>query len=200
MFAPSSTPITGRVIDLLSLKKSCRTFTTDVTSRISTWTRTNNVTWICRLSSWSSRPHWRTRFLCLGDGENSCTARDALEHAGYFFMAERIEEQSFDRCDAASQLFANVELAFFIEVHMDDLHGIRQRPTLDLIQTNFSQKDHFKIWTVYEVRMRYEHVKCERVLHDDRTYIVPNSKCFGVVLQSMVLTNCKQAPTPSVAG
>ena len=83
---------------------------------------------------------------------------------------------------------------------MDDLHGIRQRPTLDLVQTNFSQKDHFKIWTVYEVGMIYEHVKCERVLHDDRTYIVPNSKCFGVVLQSMVLTNCKQAPTPSVAG
>ena len=116
------------------------------------------------------------------------------------FMAERIEEQSFDRCDAASQLFANVEVAFFIEVHMDDLHGIRQRPTLDLVQTNFSQKDHFKIWTVYEVGMRYEHVKCERVLHDDRTYIVPNSKCFGVVFQSIVLTNCKQAPTPSVAG
>ena len=83
---------------------------------------------------------------------------------------------------------------------MDDLHGIRQRPTLDLVQTNFSQKDHFKIWTVYEVGMSYEHVKCERVLHDDRTYIVPNSKCFGVVLQSMVLTNCKQAPTPSVVG
>ena len=82
VFAPSSTPITGRVIDFLSLKRSCRTFTTDVTNRISTWTKTNNVTWICRLSSWSSRPHWRTRFLCLGDGENSCMARDALEHAG----------------------------------------------------------------------------------------------------------------------
>ena len=82
VFAPSSTPITGRVIDFLSLKKSCRTFTTDVTNRISTWARTNNVTWICRLSSWSSRPHWRTRFLCLGDGANSCMARDALEHAG----------------------------------------------------------------------------------------------------------------------
>ena len=82
VFAPSSTPITGRVIDFLSLRRSCRTFTTDVTDRISTWTRTNNVTWICRLSSWSSRPHWRTRFLCLGDVENSCMARDALEHAG----------------------------------------------------------------------------------------------------------------------
>ena len=49
---------------------------------------------------------------------------------------------------------------FFIEVHMDDLHGIRQRPTLDLVQTNFSQKDRFKIWT--------GHFKRQRVLHDDR--------------------------------
>ena len=29
---------------------------------------------------------------------------------------------------------------------------------------------------------------------------VPNPKHFGVVLQSTVLTNCKQAPTPSVVG
>ena len=48
--------------------------------------------------------------------------------------------------------------------------------------------------------MRYEHIKCERVLHDDNTCIVPNSKCFGGELQSMVLTNSKQTPTPSVAG
>ena len=62
------------------------------------------------------------------------------------------------------------------------------------------QKIRFKIWTVHEDGMRYEPFKRERVLHDDMIEIVPNPKHFGVVLQSTVLTNCKQAPTPSVVG
>ena len=70
----------------------------------------------------------------------------------------------------------------------------------DRDQTNFSQKMRFKIWTVYEVGMKFKHFKRERVLHDDRIEIVPNPKHFGVVLQSTVLTNCKQAPTPSAVG
>ena len=53
---------------------------------------------------------------------------------------------------------------------------------------------------VFEEGMRYEPFKRERVLHNDRIEIVPNPKHFGVALQSTVLTNCKQAPTPSVAG
>ena len=69
--APSSIPSMGRVFDDLSFKKSYRTFTTDVTIRISTWTRTKH-----------SRLYWRIRSLSFGDCENSCMARDALEHAG----------------------------------------------------------------------------------------------------------------------
>ena len=42
-------------------------------------------------------------------------------------MAERLEEQSFDRCDAAPQFFANYELDVFSEVYMDDFHGTRLR-------------------------------------------------------------------------
>ena len=79
---------------------------------------------------------------------------------------------------------------------MDDLHGIRPRPAQDLVQANFSQRIRFKIWTVFEVGMKFKHFKRERVLHDDRTEIVPN----GAVLQTMVLTNCTPAPTPSVVG
>ena len=135
MFTPSSTPITGRVIDFLSLKRSCRTFTANVTSRISTWTRTNNVTWICRLSSWSSRPHWRTRFLCLGDGENSCMARDALEHAGLISWQNELKSRVSTDVMQRHNSLQMLSWLFFIEVHMDDLHGIRQRPTLDLVQT-----------------------------------------------------------------
>ena len=43
-------------------------------------------------------------------------------------MAERLEEQSFDRCHAAPQFFANYELDVFVEVHMDDLHGTGPTP------------------------------------------------------------------------
>ena len=84
---------------------------------------------------------------------------------------------------------------FFNLVHMDDLHGTGPTPALDLVQTNLS-----KIWTVYEVGMRYEHLKRERVLHNDKTEITKKQKFLRVVLHSMVLTNCKTTPTPSVVG
>ena len=70
--APSSTPSMGRVFDNLSFKKSHRTFTTDVT----------NQYFHVDEDEKNSRPHWRMRSLCFGDGENSCMARDALENAG----------------------------------------------------------------------------------------------------------------------
>ena len=74
----------------------------------------------------------------------------------------------------------NFELdVFSIELHMDDLHGTGPRPALDLVQTNLSQEIRNKVWTVYEAGMREEHLKCGRVLHDDRTETVPNSKVPG---------------------
>ena len=68
-------------------------------------------------------------------------------------MADRLVEQSFDRCDAAPQFFANYELDVFIEV-MADLHGTGPGPALDLVQTNLSQKIRFNIWTVHQVGMK----------------------------------------------
>ena len=106
-------------------------------------------------------------------------------------MAERFEEQSFDRCDAAPQFFANYELDVSIEVHMDELHGIGPRLAVDLVHTNLSHKIRFTIWTVYEVDMKYEHFQRERVLHNDKTEITPNPKYLRAMLYSMGLTNCK---------
>ena len=83
---------------------------------------------------------------------------------------------------------------------MDDLHGTGPRPALDLVQSNLSQKIRSQIWTVYDVGMRYEHLKRERLLHNDRTEVTPKPKYLRVVVHSMGLTNVKPAPTPSTAG
>ena len=48
--------------------------------------------------------------------------------------------------------------------------------------------------------MKYEHLKRERMLHNDKTQMTPKPKNLRVVLRSMELTRCKPAPTPSVAG
>ena len=93
----------------------------------------------------------------------------------------------------------NYALDVSIEVHTDDLHGTGPKPALDLVRTNLSQTIRFKVRTVYDMGMRYEHLKRERVLHEDRTEIVPNSKYLRVVLYSMGLAICKPAPAPSVA-
>ena len=75
---------------------------------------------------------------------------------------------------------------------------ISTAPDRDL--TNLSQKIRFKIWTVYEVGTRYEHLKCGRVLHNNKSEITPKPKFLRVVLHSMGLPNSKPALTPSVAG
>ena len=51
-------------------------------------------------------------------------------------MAARLEEQSFDRCDAAPQFRVDYELAVFIQLHMDDLRGAVPRLAVEQIQTN----------------------------------------------------------------
>ena len=74
---------------------------------------------------------------------------------------------------AAPQFSANYELEVFIEVHMDDL--IDTTETCAGLGPNQPFTEiRFKIWTVYEMGMRYEHLKRERVLHGDTTEIVPN--------------------------
>ena len=78
---------------------------------------------------------------------------------------------------------------FSFEVHVYDLHGTGHRPALDLVQTNLSQKIRFKVWTLNEVGVRYERLERERVLHNDRTEIVPNPEHLRVVLHSMALAN-----------
>ena len=52
-------------------------------------------------------------------------ARDALENAGWISWQKALKKQSSDRCVAAPQLFANVELAVFIEVHTWHSTGTR---------------------------------------------------------------------------
>ena len=127
-------------------------------------------------------------------------ARDALEHVGYISwqnaLMSSVSTVVMQRHNSLHMLSWLVSSGYT----WNDLHGIGPRPAQDLVQTNFSKKIRFKIWTVYEEGMRYEHFKRERVLHNDMIEIVPNPKHFGVVLQSTLLTNCKQAPTPSVVG
>ena len=47
---------------------------------------------------------------------------------------------------------------------------------LALVRTNLSQTKRSKLWTVYEMGMRYEHLKREQVLYGDRSENVPNPK------------------------
>ena len=70
--------------------------------------------------------------------------------------------------------FANSELDVFIEVHLDDLHALDRDQRWTWSKPTSHRTSFFKIWTVHEVGMRYEHVNHERVLHNSRTEVVLN--------------------------
>ena len=197
-FALSSTPSKGRIIDNLSLKKSHHTFTADVTNAY-LLVDEDVECYMDPPSEWleqqaelenSTSVLWRQRKQLYGRRRAGTRWVD--------FMAEHLAEQRFDRCEAAPQFFLNYALHVSIGVHMDDLHGTGPKTALDLGRINLSQTILFKVRTVYDIGMRYEHLKRKRVLHEDRTEIVPNPKYLIVVLYSMGLKTCKRAPAPSV--
>ena len=181
-FAPSSTTSTGRIIDYLSLKNSYHTFTADVTNAYFHVDEDEEcyvdppAEWLEQQAALENPTSvlWRLRKQLYGRRRAGTRWVD--------FMAEHLAEQSFDRCEAAPQFFVNYALDVSIGVHMDDLHGFGPKLALDLVRINLSQTIRFKVRTVYEMGMRYEHLKRERVLHEDRTEIVPNP----TVLESSV--------------
>ena len=184
VFAPSATLSTESIVDCVSLNRSYHAFIADVTNAYFLVDEHDECYVDHWLREWSSKLHWGIRPLCFGDCENSCMVGDALERAGQTSW-QRLEEQSFDRCDAAPQFFANYELDVFIQVHKDDLHGTGPRLALEQIQANLSQRIPCSIWTVTEVGTRYEHLERERVLDNHRTELVPNEKKQRVLLHNM---------------
>ena len=132
---------------------------------------TNSDTWTHRLSGWHSKLHSEIRPPRFGDCEKQLYGRRRAGTRKADFMAERLEEQSFDRCDAAPQFFANYKLDVFIALHMD---------------ANFSLTIRFKIWTMHETSSVKECCTVTRL-----------RSCLS---HSMGPTSCKPAPTPSVAG
>ena len=173
----------SRQANYLSLKKSYHTFT-DVTNA---YFHVDE----------DGKQHWESDFCVMETAKTSvrtATRWNTLRR----LHGRHLDEQSLDRCEAAPQFFVNYALDVPIEVHMYDLHGNGPKTALDLSRINLSQTIRFNVRTVYEMGTRYEHLKRERVLHEDRTEIVPNPKYLRVVLRSMGLTTCKPAPAPSV--
>ena len=140
---------------------------------------------------------WKSVLCVMENATTAVWTETRLQQRCVDFTPERLEEQSFDRCEAAQQFFLNSALDGYTEVHIDDLHGTGPKPAID---TDLSRMIRFKVWTVNEVGMEYEHLKRERVLHNDRTEIAPYPKFLRVVLHSMGLTNCRPAPTLIIAG
>ena len=77
VFAPSSTPSIGRIIDDLSLKKSYHTFIADVTNAYFHLDG-DEACYVVR-----SRPHRGIQPPCIGGCGINCMVVDALEHAGW---------------------------------------------------------------------------------------------------------------------
>ena len=136
MFAPSSTSSTGGVIDQWSLKKSCHTFTADATNAYFHVDEDEE----CYVDPPADRLEQQGRIgesdLCAVATAKTIVRPEMRWNTlgRLHFMADCLEEQSFDRCDAAPQFLTNYELDVFIEVHMDDLHGSGPRLALDLVQ------------------------------------------------------------------
>ena len=121
-FAPCSAPSTGRIIDYLSLKKSYRTFTADVTNAYFLVDEDEEAEWLEQQVALGNPTSvlWKLR--------NQLYGRRRAGTPWVDFMAECHEVQSFDRCEAAPQSFLNYALDVSVEVHMDDLHGTGPKP------------------------------------------------------------------------
>ena len=134
VFAPSSTSSTGRVIDHLSLNRSYHTFMAGAYLHVDEDAECY-VDPLAELLEQQSALGNSTSVLLRLRKELCGRRRPGTRWVN--FMIERLEEQSFERCDAAApQMFADYELDVFMEVHMDDPHGTRPGLALEQIHSN----------------------------------------------------------------
>ena len=200
VFAPASTPNTGRVVDYIAVKMGWPTFTLDASRAFwqviqeelcyvrppaewyRTWTGPQNVVW--KMLRWLY-------------GQR--TAPGAwTEH-----LAKEICKLQMVRDEASPNLFFGAPGGPFekivVDCHADDVHGTAPPEKIEGFLKRLKEVIVWKSCELHGLNSVYKHLRRERRRSPEGTMIVPNVKHVEKALALMGMEGCKEAPTPMVS-
>eukprot|EP00971_Amphidinium_carterae_P332409 6466558-Amphidinium_carterae.1 len=200
LFAPTSTAISNRIVDLIAVKKGYCTTTGDAT-RAFLQVPQDELCFVI------PPPEWMKKWSKRGGGSNVCWKMKRWLYgqrkgpsAWTEYEAEVITDMKFMRDVACPHIFHCAETDVTIEVHADDIHGCGPREGLEAFWSAITRKLKFKNWQIHDVGASYEHLKRLRIRTEKGMWIRPNSERYiGKALALMNMEECKPVPTPMVS-
>ena len=115
------------------------------------------------------------------------------------WLAERLIDIGFERYAPVPYFFRHMERGLFMDVHMDDFHGVGQNQNaewLRMVLEGLGLK--FKSFSIHGLSAQYEHLKKTYVRCGSGIRIYCNPKYAQQMISLLGLDGCKPAPTPAV--
>ena len=201
LFTPGASYCTGRIVDILSLKRCVPTFTLDCTDAFHEAPEPDDVVV-------EPPEEYLNRFRAAGKNINIWwKLQDQLpgrRQAGQrwfdHFTSAFVDKLGFVRCVSAPQFFLNPERQVGMEVHMDDAHGFGPDPQVQKFKEDLAAHFWFHDGGVHHNGAEYDHLKRFRKKLNGAVTIESKPKYLRAVLELVGLEGAKDVPTPSVPG
>eukprot|EP00971_Amphidinium_carterae_P309332 6147173-Amphidinium_carterae.1 len=196
LFAPSSTPVTSRVIDHVALRLRQGTFVIDATNAFLHVPEDDEIylepakEWLDQEIAAGRRGDvvWRALRCWYG-------RRPSVKKWVRWF-AEQLENIGLERCEVAPHFFAERQKQIFLEVHMDDVHGTAPGDTITELFKEIGNLVQIKP-EVTKLGEVYWHLKRPRLRTEKGTWVGNNPKYVDDVLGKLGLEQAKVVHTPS---
>ena len=201
VYAVSTTSATGRIIDLIGVKKQYVFFTADATNAF--WqVPIQEVCFMYPPKEWlaeeksagrSTDVMWQLRTEWYG--------RRVAGTRWVEFAAGKIMKQGFKRCEIAPWFFYNAASDISLELHMDDIYGCGPKEKVE----SFLAELHKEILMKSEIHKaggeEFSHLKKKRTYKEDGSMLIQaDSKHIKEVQKILGMEEAKGCPTPAVAG
>ena len=196
LFAPGSTSLTSRVIDLRALHCNCDSYTIDVTAAYNRLEEPENVV-VIPLREWlqererqglSTDVPWKMKKLLLG---RRIAARQWVD-----FMGGVLKGARFSQSLGHPHLFRDVRRDLTCELHMDDIHGCGPTSFLDEHLKEMEEQLPLKRAVGHTVGDTYERLKKTHSIKAGGRCIQPSTRYVFEIARRLGFEKCKPAITP----
>ena len=197
LFAVSSHPIGHRVIDHIAMKLNLPRFTFDARRAFLHVEELENVVvkppsiWLewRQAQGLDTNVVWRMKKVLYG---RRVAGQRWVDH-----LAGLLEGEGLTRVAAAPQFFCDPSRKLFLETHMDDGHGCGPIKLSKELCERLNEKVSLKVQGPHSVGSVYSHLKRERNLYFNGTFLKPDSKHIDTIVSLLGLEQANPVSTPS---
>ena len=193
LFAPSTTTITMRVIDVVACKKRLCTLTGDISNAFFHAPEDEEVYYHPPAEWYEENPEmegmiWRGLKQLYG-------RRKATKNFAKLMGGVLKENCGMDQCAAAPHLFRNAARGVILELHVDDCHACGPQEQLEALQADIEKSVMVKEFVIRDPdhEEEYEHLQRKRHMMHDGTWLYANPKHIEEVMRIWNLEECKPA-------